>query len=94
MNHPIALVLVAGVEIIVTHVKKLLNIVREFIEERIPVPHFIKNHQRKLVWPTGRHVRLRGEQGSWNVNVIAGDLVSHLQTTTHRNEFPWQTFEL
>lgn len=92
MNHPVALVLITGVEIIVAHIKKLLDVIRQFIEKRIAVPDFIKNHQRKLIWSRWWHVRLRSKQWALNIKVIDRDLISKLQT--HRIAFLWQTFEL
>lgn len=77
MNHPIAFVFVASVEIVIANIEKLFDVVRQFVEERVSVPDFIENHQWKLVGPRGRHIGLGGEQWAWNGNVIGADLVSH-----------------
>jgi hypothetical protein len=50
VDHPIALVLVAAIQIIIAHIEKLFDVFGKFIEKGIAVPNFIENHQRKLVW--------------------------------------------
>lgn len=49
MNHPIALVLVARIQIIVAHVEELLDVLGKLVEKGISMPDFVENDQRKFV---------------------------------------------
>lgn len=62
MDHPVALVLVAGVQVIVANVEELLDVVRKLVQKRIAVPDLVENHEREFVGARRRHIRLRGKQ--------------------------------
>lgn len=56
MDHPVALVLIAGVQIVVPDAEEVLDIVAELVQERITVPDLIEDDERKFVGSRGRHI--------------------------------------
>lgn len=76
MNHPVALVLITRVQIVIAHIKKLLDVLGEFVKERIAMPHFIEYDESEFVGARWWHVRFWSKQWTYNVIVNDVDLIS------------------
>lgn len=56
MNHPVAVILVTRVQKVIAHTEKILDVIAKFVQERIAVPDFIENDERKFVGSRWRHI--------------------------------------
>lgn len=56
MDHPVALIFVTGVQVVVAHIEKFLDVVRKLVQEGISVPDLVENDEGEFVGARRRHI--------------------------------------
>ena len=59
MNHPIAFILIARIQIVIANIKQLLNVIGEIIDEGIAMPDLVENDEGEFVGTRWRYITFR-----------------------------------